>query len=415
VLTARVSEDLEDTDTRKQFPADQVSVTVSPAGQGRFQISATGNPSAPETVESGFYQSNVIIYSGSESFTVPLFAYLAPRSGCRALFAFLLLLAGAIFGLSVKWITEALSSLAAARWRYEALRRSLGGGLNTLPAPVAAQLDELGNRITRQDTNDLDKDFGAFEGSLGQLRVFSTTVESIMTEIQLHERLRDELRYEDEATGDLDPDFIDTVARAERDQIERIRSIEWPWKDPDSVLREAQDLARYCHIITLALDDIRRNDSPEIAMQALGLFRRGQFKDGDDLYRNPTKALPTPQEPKVASKAQATRRRRGPRPYLGDAEIRYISPLASLFSGGGFLQWIVGKPRAMAAAASVLVVALVGLELQYLNDNAFAGSLGNWLKLFLWAAIIELSGVSVLDVVGRLGESRGAPSIGPRR
>lgn len=62
-----------------------------------------------------------------------------------------------------------------------------------------------------------------------------------------------------------------------------------------------------------------------------------------------------------------------------------------------------------AALASVLVVGLVGLKLEYLEEPSFHSHMGDWLTLFLWAAVVELSGVSVLDVVGRLGAS-GAPT-----
>jgi hypothetical protein len=63
----------------------------------------------------------------------------------------------------------------------------------------------------------------------------------------------------------------------------------------------------------------------------------------------------------------------------------------------------------MAGAASVLVVATVGLQIQYMNSTSFTGSLSDWLTLLLWAAIVELSGVSLLDVVGRLSGGRTAP------
>jgi len=68
--------------------------------------------------------------------------------------------------------------------------------------------------------------------------------------------------------------------------------------------------------------------------------------------------------------------------------------------------WMARRPRVFAAAASVFVVTLAGLQLQYLYASDFAGELGDWLGLLLWAAVVELSGVRIrcaLDVFGRLG------------
>lgn len=59
----------------------------------------------------------------------------------------------------------------------------------------------------------------------------------------------------------------------------------------------------------------------------------------------------------------------------------------------------------------MLVVSVVGLQLQYLDSSGFSGSLGDWLGLVPWSAAVELSGVSVLDVLGRLGG--GARPVSP--
>jgi hypothetical protein len=81
---------------------------------------------------------------------------------------------------------------------------------------------------------------------------------------------------------------------------------------------------------------------------------------------------------------------------------------------GQRLKFLFRRARVLAGLASVVVVSLIGLKLEYLDNQQFDGALSAWLALALWGAVIELSGVSVLDVVGRLGSSGAAPPGGAR-
>jgi hypothetical protein len=406
VLTARLQSDLRDSRSEKQFPAAQATITASPIGAKRVQISASMNPSEPEKVEGGTYSGSILVASGAASFRVPVVAYLTSRAGVRAGFAFLLLMAGATIGLAVKWITEALSQLAAARWRLEDIRRSLGRSADSLPTQAAVQLEEIENRIMRQDTSSLDSAFAPLVANVRQLSMFSTAVAGVQREIDQQTDITWGLDNESAAAG-IDRDFAKSVIEAERERIDRFRHEEWPWKDGDAVIADVQAFAGQCRTATLALNDVSRGDNVPAAKAALKLFRLGKFPEADEAYKNPAPM-------QVASDQDKPSRPRDARGISMPGALRMVRlrhPLSFLaWRRGGVVQWMMKRPRTLAGAASVLVVSAVGLQLQYLDDAGFAGNLGDWLGLVLWAAVIELSGVSVLDVLGRLG---GGARTGP--
>jgi hypothetical protein len=396
-ILASVGADLRDSERGTQFPAQQVSVIAAPLGGQQVQLTASLAPSSPEAVASGFYEGNISLRSGSRSAIVPIKAYLAPREGWPALFAFGLLLIGATLGLSVKWITEALSALAAARWRFEALRRGLAGNKDSLPYSASTVIDEIENRISRQEVAGLDAMFAHFDaGGLSQLRVFSTTVESIQRDISLQEDIQQTLAY-GELPSNIDSEFVSAIIRAEYARINQLRTIDWPWKDPDEVVENIRAFVDQVRAITLALQDyIRGPDGRNLAV--LELSRKGQFVEARELYLSPRDQAGSEQEPKrPARDSRSTSLVRRVDPYNVGVSLPLFSP-----SPGGWLRWVVKHPRGLAATASVLVVAAVGFQIQYLRAFGFSGSLGDWLGMLMWAAVIELSGISVLDVIGRL-------------
>jgi hypothetical protein len=226
VLNPRLATDLRN-GAHRQFPSAQTTLTASVVGANRIELSTTLNPSEPEKVSGGTYRGAIVLSSGSTSFAVPMVAYLSPREGTPAAFAFLLLFLGASLGLIVKWITEALSQLAAARWRFEDVRRSLGGASRTsLPTMASAKLEEIENRIRRQDTGSLDAAFAPLLANARQLSAFSAAVQSALREIEQQEGLAWGWNADD--ADPIDSEFVRSIIQAERNQIDRLRSEEWP-------------------------------------------------------------------------------------------------------------------------------------------------------------------------------------------
>jgi hypothetical protein len=173
VLTARVESDLKQDSGLKQFPADQITLAATPAGAQSIQIAATLSPMNPEKVGDGLFSGMIDVYTGSGIIFVPLEVYLTPKSGARAVLAFLLLLLGAVLGLSVKWITEALLDLASARRRFDRLCRGLGDS-KSLPDDAAATLAEISDRIEARISLD----------STGCLRISRRTGDSYATSVR---------------------------------------------------------------------------------------------------------------------------------------------------------------------------------------------------------------------------------------
>ena len=393
VVTALLQADPQDGSTQAQFPAAQIQLTASPLGRGRVQVSTVIDPGQAQNVPGGTYRATIQVFAGTEVLQMPLVLYLAPRDGTPALLAFLLLLAGASVGLGVKWITESLSRLAAARWRLEDLRRSMGGDPSSLPLMAAVRLEEIEDRIRRQDTDDLDKAFAPLVSNVLKLRSFATAVRAAEEEVDQQRNLANEL----DMAGGLDRDFVLSIARAETVRIERFRAVDWPWDDPDATVEGIEALAEHCANATLALSDVTAGRGGAWTLEVLDLFRKGEFDAATALYRNP----PLDEGPPPSAETTTSRTSERPRRYFPDS-----FPVFRGFVAGrpaGLVPWMAQRPRWFAGAASVLVVSLVGLQLQYLGAAGFTGALGDWLGLLLWAAVVELSGVSVLDVLSRLG------------
>jgi hypothetical protein len=306
------------------------------------------------------------------------------------------LLLGAIFGLSVKWVTEALSNLAAARWRFDAIFQFLGANKGGLPTSVEDQLTEIGNRIKRQDLSGLDELFKPLESARGPLRQFNDNISNINDDISRQESL-----VYRRASRRLP---IDDVVLEERRQVRALQGREWPWENVQAVLDETKRLGEHVKGATKAMTQQR--------LDVLRLYQDGKFAEAYELSSAPP---PQPDSSKDGERLGA--RQSQPDEDLIDypivePRISYISSWFMRRDGRGIIQWMSERPRTLAAVASILVVAIVGLQLQYLNSTSFDGSLAQWLSLLLWAAIIELSGVSVLDVVGRLSGSGPAPRSG---
>jgi hypothetical protein len=410
VVTALLESDLRDQGSNDQFPASLVQLSASPSGRGRIQISAIINPGPQPKPTGGTYRGTIEIFAGTQPLRVPIVLYLAPRDGPLAAFAFLLLVIGATIGLAVKWITESLSRLAAMRWRVEDLRRSLGGNSDGLPLMAAVRLQEIEEAVRRQDTDEnLDKAFVPLLSDVSNLRGFATAIQDAEREIQTQRDFRYSLDWDGESSDTLDADFIESMARAESSKIERLRALNWPWKDPAQTVEAAQALARQCSTATLALSDVTAGRATSTTFEVLDLFRKGNFAEAVELYNQPRKA-----EDLQPSEAKTKVKKERPRRFSSLVEHSMRIPFSE-YGPRGLVPWMAQRPRAFAAAASVFVVSLVGLRLQYLDAADFAGGLGDWLGLLLWAAVVELSGVSVLDVIGRLGTSNVRGSSTSRR
>lgn len=399
-VTPRLSADLIASPKLEQFPADQVTLTATPVGAGQVEVTASLNPTSPERAGDGLFTGTISVLVGSRSVSVPIAVYLAPKSGYRALLAFLLLLLGAIFGLSVKWVTEALSSLAAARWRFDAITQRLRGSGGLLPTSAEDLISDIWNRISRQDVSQLDGSFESLESALGPLRTFSESMKNVNDDIRLQRKARHDQSLP-----------VDDVISEERRQVADLLNRDWPWPDTSAVLAEAKQLSAYARAATGAITAGR----PDV----VSLFAKGDFAAAFELYRSPSQqAAAQGSDDSAAESARLRASDDGQVPHIQDLEMPPMVLLQrrwiGLFNARGWIQWMTERPRTLAAVASILVVSIVGLQLQYLDSTSFDGSLASWLSLLLWAAVIELSGVSVLDVVGRLSGGASTPRPSPR-
>ncbi len=189
--------------------------------------------------------------------------------------------------------------------------------------------------------------------------------------------------------------------------VRELQATKWPWdatESEETVLKKAWELSRQSLIVSNVLSE------PDRFPGVLYKFQCDEFDEAEKEYlrQNRPEADLKSATPIVAvSPGAAVRSKRSRARHV------IVSPhprRRGLLRGDKTLtEWMTERPRAMVGAASVIVVSIVGLQVQYMDSTTFTGSLSDWLTLLLWAAVIELSGVSLLDVVGRLGGARAAP------
>lgn len=416
VLAVQLAGDLRSvTDPREELPSAQVTVGSTRINNKRVSITAAVDPGQPEQVAAGCYTGTVLVNSNGAKTVMPMVVDLGSREGARAVAAFLLLLVGAGLGLTIKWITESLTPLAAQGRRLDRLKAALR--LEELPdevLPVGAQvlLDEAEDRIERNDIAGLDTQMQPLEQHRAELITLASTIGRFKRKMEAHEAL---------ATshwGGL-PDsarrLLVRLVALELDRIEEIRQVPWP-EEPaspgtatlgppaDDATAMIERYRRDLQVIEDAVELLTREPASGRVAAVFVQVLSGNFEKAHSILASQPSddgadgaALPSAS---VSGYVLA-----GPDVPLPGRPSRRRQSLV--------MSWMLGHARMFAALASVLVVALIGLQLQYLDPVGFDDGLGSWLKLFLWALAVELSGVSVLDVVARLGSAGSGTSTRP--
>jgi hypothetical protein len=401
-ISVRLASDLRREDGPGEFPASQVTVGINRLTSTLVNLTVTADPWTPEKVPGGLYEGVLELRGSGPTRELPMSIWLRSRENGAAAIAMSILLAGAILGLLVKWITERLTPQAALIRRLSTLKRAIGyrEDSSTLPVSVRLRVQDLEDQIARQDYTGVEASFKRFEEDKERLALVASQFQVLLDQLAGQSRLLERakgVRYRDRI-------LIEGVLDSEYRELQEM--LAFPWSDEGqtqllSSARRFRPLFATIHGAILSFLD--REPRSEELRKALTHFQAGEFEEGETAYRA-WLDLPDISMTQEESAHEAA----------VSSEPTTVMPIVSIFRYGlgrptlregervGFL---FRQARSIAGAASVLVVSLVGLKTQYLDDQAFDGALTSWLALGLWGTIVELSGVSVLDVLGRLGTS----------
>jgi hypothetical protein len=314
--------------------------------------------------------------------------------------------------------------------------------IDTLPVTDRLAIRDLEDQINRQDYAAVDKSFNAFENDKEFLALISSRVRLLLRqlldqrtmlrharrsedEFLLHAVIDSEYRRLQEILGERETGSDETqdgTGIAPSDGVQRPPSQSQQEAKRliyNGIIKRIRTLSKQVGKATNLMDDFLARPEDRELRAALYRIRAGGFDKVDEIHDHfHPEPLPIPpggpgsssEGPLAAGNRQSTemhwRTRLGKR--IKNWSKWFPHPEA-VNGRGPRISALFRYARPIAGIASVVVVSLVGMKLQYLDNQTFSGGLTSWLGLTLWAATVELSGVSVLEVLGRLG-SGGAPA-----
>jgi len=364
--------------TGSQFPASQFKTTVENRGSRGLAITLTGDPSEPETVDPGTYCGAVVVQLETGEYArVGLAATVSDRGqgGLRFRVALALLL-GALAGGLVKWLGDRYSPVAGLRRRQRRLLRRLGGVLAHLPERVRDDFETIRDGIAHFDPDGLDPLLTAIETDGTNLARFGSAM------LDVDEWLA---HLSPLAGSPLSPD-LGVLLQLAIERQTALAGAAYPWSDPDAQCAAAERLRASLRALARAIEAA---DDRAYTHAARSLFP-------DDA------AFAAVVEQQRSTGRQAVR-------YTRMADVVRAQPAPPRRSPQ---QVILDNVLPITMVATAVVVMIIGYKTQFLDDKAFDGGNGDYLALFLWAFALQVAGVTVGEVVGKLtrGASAGAPA-----
>lgn len=399
IVSVRPASDLRQSQASGEFPSEQVTVGINRLTGGRIVLTVTADPWEPERVAAGLYEGTLELRGAGASESVPISIWLRSRQNKWAVAAFGLLVLGATVGLLVKWVTERLTPQAAQARRLWALKTAIGydEDLPTLPPGVRLRVQRLEDAISREDYAAAENEFDALREHEESLSLVSARMSGLLdvitSQVEYVDRYQKRFRPTDQLllTGVFDAEY------------EAVQDLFSGWSDvtpPEHYMERVARTRFYLSAITNILSAFADNPRSSLLRSAFESAQSADFEAAHQLYERWHEGGPNAEVAVRAEDGAVAEVARG----LEFGPLKRQRPLSFVFR----------YARLFAGAASVVVVSLVGLKLEYLDDQQFNGSLSAWLGLLLWSAVVELSGVSVVDVVGRLSTSTRSGTVTQR-
>ncbi|MDQ3787685.1 MAG: hypothetical protein M3422_10640 [Actinomycetota bacterium] len=390
-VTATLEGDLVRDGTVATFPADQITVSAKVNSDNRtVDVRAVVDPSGAAAVPEGCYRGHLTVFrNGAEPRRRDVVVDIADREKWSAAVAFVILLIGALVGLTIKWITESLTPLAEARRRFARSRELLanqGYTDNDLPTSLRVLRDDVEQHLRHQEITDLKDKFRRLE----------TIIDISRPAIGIIKHVRDRIEAQGARLGTLwsaglpveAADRLASLMESEVNQLNDLRARPWDTDNIAERTKEANSLRNYVDLVDRFISVYPHYHGQAFAESIVNLLNSNNLTSAK-------RRLDTLSSGGHAEAADTVwKRRNDTRPWPSDI----VSPRRKAEPE----TWLIRHVRLLAALVSALVVTFVGFSVEYLDNQAFEDNMDDWLNLFLWAAVVQLSGVSVLDVVAKL-------------
>lgn len=392
ILSVSVEGDLLDEKTNLQFPASQLTLTADNVGLVGLNVTVQANPREPAEVTDGHYEGVVIVErTTGDPIPFRLKVDMEPRTGGPTALALATLALGALMGGTVKWVNDVLSPLTGPRRRWKRLKARLARYENMLPEDAIAMMVETRNAIAEGHASDVADSLDVLVSSQTALIGFARTMVDIQRHIDAQARM-----------GKAIPDplaYQEAALETERDVIRDLRERNWPWEDRAAFVKSygnahenARSLSATIRQYLLAPTKERR-----VALESLlSQISLGGTKWLSSDAPLATEKVATPEENAVVPSMQ-TFLESPTEPQLPKPESR--RPMEHLLDNAGLIILVM----------TGLVVVFIGYLTQFVNNTAFTGGLRGFFELLAWAFAVQVTGVTVLDLAGRVqtGTSQG--------
>jgi len=353
-----------------QFPAAQFKTVAENRGQRGVVVTLTANSQEPEAVEPGTYCGAVVVQrSDGRYLRYDLTASVADRTvGGLRVRAFGALLAGGLAGAAVRWLGDSYAAIAPLRRRQRRILRRLRPFISNLPEPAQHKLDTIDLGISQYDADGLDAALKEIEGPGDELARFGFALSETDTMIA------EQLRHRDLAYLPA----LDLVVGAERARRAALMSEEFPWPEPKRVASEAESLRQQASAIRDALVAANQDAYRAAVRSLVGADAFADFMERTDTGSTAEQLLPDAER----QRPQAKKEKRS------------------------FNQRLLDNSMLLVMVVAALVVAFVGYQTEFVHDPSFDSGSGDYIRLFAWAFALQVAGVTVFEVAGKLLTSR---------
>lgn len=354
-----------------QFPSNQVTTVAENRGAADLNLALVANANDPEEVSPGTY-CGVVTVARATGADIPVYvlASVGDRGqGPLRLRVFGALLLGALMGATVKWLGDRYAPVAALRRRQRRLVRRFGAWRNQLPERAQYDLAVIDDGVGSFDPDGVDTALTELEQQGDALTRFSSALH------ELERLMADQNRFTD---TDYDPP-VGHVLAAEFARIAALRGEKFPWADPDAIAEDADDLRVTARTIVAALDAGDDAAYEAAARPLVGTVAEVQVERIAAAHRDQAARPLAPPLPQPVVVAGAERR--------------------------SFAQVLLDNSLLITMVVGAIVVAIVGYQTQFTADKTFDAGNGDYLALFAWAFALQVAGVTILEVAGKLVSS----------
>lgn len=298
---------------------------------------------------------------------------------------------GAIGGGMAKWSNDDLAPMAALRRRYTALMVHLSPLVDDLPRDVTDELQDIRNAIQAGNTAQVGDTMDRIVEAVPDLDAFTHVMRDIRNQIATQKTLRPEM---------IQLPYWDAAFAAEALLLDDLKETPWPWRDGDAVVQAAGNAQQHVRNLTVTIRGVLASPTDANYGQLRNLLIQiatgsSPWLQGPDMTVPAHEQMPVEEPldmPEMGNPAMPTMPRRTSTPRT-NREV--------LLDSASFV----------TAVITGATIVFAGYLTQFANKAEFAGGTSAYLGLVAWAFALEVTGVTVVQIAGKI--STPAPAAKP--